>query len=90
VRWGGRYRYMIVLDADSLMGGSALTQLVDLMEAHPGVALIQSPPLPVNHKSLFARILQFGSSLYSDVFTAGSSFWLMSDSNYWGITRSSA
>jgi len=84
VRWGGRYRYMIVLDADSLMGGSALTQLVDLMEAHPGVALIQSPPLPVNHKSLFARILQFGSSLYSDVFTAGSSFWLMSDSNYWG------
>ncbi len=83
-RWGGRYRYMIVLDADSIMGGSALTKMVDLMEAHPRVALIQSPPLPVNHQSLFARILQFGSSLYGDVFTAGSSFWQMSDSNYWG------
>lgn len=83
-RWGGRYRYMIVLDADSLMSGSAFTKMVDLMEAHPQVALIQSPPLPVNHKSLFARILQFGSSLYSDIFTAGSSWWLMSDSNYWG------
>ncbi|QSA96257.1 glucans biosynthesis glucosyltransferase MdoH [Methylococcus sp. EFPC2] len=83
-RWGGRYRYMLVLDADSLMGGSALTKMVDLMEAHPRVALIQSPPLPVNHKSLFARILQFGSSLYSDIFTAGSSWWLMGDSNYWG------
>ncbi|WP_045223842.1 glucans biosynthesis glucosyltransferase MdoH [Methyloterricola oryzae] len=83
-RWGGRYRYMIVLDADSLMGGNALTRMVDLMESHPRVALIQSPPLPVNHKSLFARVLQFGSSLYSDVFTAGSAWWQMSDSNYWG------
>jgi len=83
-RWGGRYRYMLVLDADSLMGGTALTRMVDLMEAHPRVALIQSPPLPVNHKSLFARILQFGSSLYSDIFTAGSAWWLMGDSNYWG------
>lgn len=83
-RWGGRYRYMLVLDADSLMSGSTLTKMVDLMEAHPRVALIQSPPLPVNHKSLFARILQFGSSLYGDVFTAGSAWWQMNDSNYWG------
>jgi len=83
-RWGGRYRYMIVLDADSLMSGKAITRLVDLMESHPQVALIQSPPLPVNHKSLFARILQFGSSLYSDIFIAGSAWWLMAESNYWG------
>lgn len=82
--WGGRYRYMIVLDADSLMGGGALTRMVDLMEAHPQVALIQSPPRPVNHKSLFARILQFGSNLYGDMFAAGSSWWQLSDSNYWG------
>lgn len=83
-RWGGRYRYMIVLDADSLMAGETLTKMVDLMEAHPQVALIQSPPLPVNHKSLFARILQFASSLYSDIFIAGINFWQLSGSNYWG------
>ena len=83
-RWGARYRYMIVLDADSLMSGSTLTRMVDLMEAHPTVALIQSPPLPVNHKSLFARILQFASSLYGEIFAAGASFWQLSDSNYWG------
>jgi membrane glycosyltransferase len=82
--WGGRYRYMIVLDADSLMAGETLTKMVDLMEAHPQVALIQSPPLPVNHKSLFARILQFASSLYSDIFIAGINFWQLSGSNYWG------
>lgn len=83
-RWGGRYRYMIVLDADSLMAGETLTRMVDLMEAHPRVALIQSPPLPVNHKSLFARILQFASSLYSDIYIAGINFWQLSGSNYWG------
>jgi membrane glycosyltransferase len=45
-RWGGRYRYMIVLDADSLMSGATVVSMVDLMEAHPNVALIQSPPAP--------------------------------------------
>ncbi|BBA36341.1 glucosyltransferase MdoH [Methylocaldum marinum] len=83
-RWGGRYRYMVVLDADSIMAGETLTKMVDLMEAHPGVALIQSPPIPVNHKSLFARILQFASSLYSDIFIAGINFWQLSSGNYWG------
>ena len=83
-RWGGRYRYMIVLDADSIMAGETLVKMVDLMEAHPGVALIQSAPLPVNHESLFARILQFASSLYSDIFITGANFWQLSSSNYWG------
>lgn len=83
-RWGGRYRYMIVLDADSIMDGATLARMVDLMEAHPKVALIQSPPLPVNHDSLFARILQFASSLYSDIFIAGLNFWQLSGSGYWG------
>ncbi|MGI9213047.1 MAG: glucans biosynthesis glucosyltransferase MdoH [Methylococcaceae bacterium] len=83
-RWGGRYRYMIVLDADSLMAGETLVKMVDLMESHPRVALIQSPPIPVNHESLFARTLQFASSLYSDIFIAGANFWQLSSSNYWG------
>jgi membrane glycosyltransferase len=83
-RWGGRYRYMIVLDADSLMGGATLTKMVDLMEANPRVALLQTAPVPINHESLFARILQFASSLYSTIFTAGIAFWQLSDSNYWG------
>ncbi len=83
-RWGGRYRYMIVLDADSLMAGETLVKMVDLMEAHPRVALIQSPPIPVNRESLFARVLQFASSLYSDIFIAGANFWQLSGSSYWG------
>lgn len=83
-QWGGRYRYMIVLDADSVMAGSTLVKMVELMDRSPDVALIQVPPVPVNHESLFARILQFASRLYGRMFTAGLNFWQLGTSNYWG------
>lgn len=83
-RWGGHYRYMIVLDADSIMKGETLVEMVRLMERHPGVALIQTPPVPVNRESLFARILQFASGIYGRMFTAGLNYWQLGESNYWG------
>jgi membrane glycosyltransferase len=83
-RWGGRYRYMIVLDADSLMRGETLTAMVRIMERQPRVALLQTPPTPVNRVSLFARILQFAGSLYGRMFTAGLNYWQLGASNYWG------
>jgi membrane glycosyltransferase len=83
-QWGGRYRYMIVLDADSLMSGETLLEMVARMERNPHVALIQVPPVPVNHKSLFARMIQFAGSLYGRMFAAGLSYWQLGSSNYWG------
>ena len=83
-RWGERYRYMIVLDADSIMAGDTLVRMVRMMEANPDTALIQAPPVPVNHKTLFARILQFASSAYGPIFTAGAGFWQLGSSNFWG------
>ena len=83
-RWGADYRYMIVLDADSIMAGDTLVKMVRLMEANPDSALIQVPPLPVNRETLFARILQFASTAYGPLFTAGASFWQLGDSNFWG------
>ncbi len=83
-RWGADYRYMVVLDADSVMAGDTLVKMVRLMEANPDTALIQAPPLPVNRETLFARILQFASTAYGPLFTAGASFWQMGDSNFWG------
>jgi membrane glycosyltransferase len=83
-RWSGHYRYMIVLDADSIMKGSTLVDMVRLMESHPSVALIQTPPVPINRESLFARILQFAGSIYGRMFTAGLNYWQLGESNYWG------
>ncbi len=83
-RWGGRYRYMIVLDADSIMSGETLVEMVARMERNPRVGLIQVPPVPVNRASFFARMLQFAGSLYGRMFTAGLSYWQMGTSNFWG------
>ncbi|MGE0117765.1 MAG: glucans biosynthesis glucosyltransferase MdoH [Dongiaceae bacterium] len=83
-RWGGRYEYMIVLDADSLMTAETLVALVHLMNDNPKVGLIQVPPTIVNAETLFARLQQFASRLYGPVFTAGTALWHQGDGNYWG------
>jgi membrane glycosyltransferase len=55
-RWGRKYEYSVVLDADSLMAGETLVKMVRLMQCEPRVGILQSAPTLVNAKSLFARI----------------------------------
>ena len=83
-RWGGDYRYMVVLDADSIMRGKTVGQLVRMMERNPGVGLIQTVPRLVNGETIFARLQQFASRLYGPLFTEGLNFWQLSEANYWG------
>jgi membrane glycosyltransferase len=82
--WGERYRYMIVLDADSIMTGTSLINLVRMMERNPRVGIIQAPPLPVNRQTLFARLQQFAMHAYSSIFITGLNFWQGGAANYWG------
>lgn len=83
-RWGRAYRYMIVLDADSLMTGDALVRLVALMEAHPRVGILQTVPFPVGARSLHARIQQFAQRLYGPLYAAGLNHWQLAEAAYWG------
>jgi len=82
--WGKRYRYFICCDADSVMHGETLVDLVKLMEAHPAAGLIQTVPSLVNAESLFGRIQQFANRLYAPVFIAGLNYWALDFGNYWG------
>jgi membrane glycosyltransferase len=82
--WGQLYDYMVILDADSLMTGKTLSHLVGLMDANPRAALIQAPAQLVGRNSLFARIQQYGSSVYGPLYTAGLAFLQGPDGNYWG------
>ena len=62
--WGERYRYMIVMDADSVMTGQSVVDLVRLMERNPHVCIVQTPPLPVNGRTGLSpdeRALQGGA-----------------------------
>ena len=83
-RWGRNYRYMIMLDADSIMAGDTLVRLVQMIEHHPDVGMIQTAPTAVNRRSLFARVQQFASRVYGPMFAAGLHFWQLGDGQYWG------
>lgn len=83
-RYGRAYRYMIVLDADSVMTGECLNGLVDLMEDSPDTGLIQTAPRATGLMTAHARSLQFSSAVYGPVFTAGLHYWQLGESHYWG------
>jgi len=82
--FGAGYDHMIILDADSLMTGDTIVRLVSAMERHPGVALIQTLPIVVNARTLFARLQQFSGRLYGPLIAAGIAWWHGSEGNYWG------
>lgn len=83
-RWGSRYDYMLVLDADSIMDGKTITGMVKSMQKIPSAGLIQTVPRPVRQKTFFGRFLQFAAELHSPLLASGNSFWQTDTANYWG------
>ena len=83
-RWGKNYRYMVVLDADSVMSGGCLAKLVRLMEANTNAGIIQTAPRAAGRDTLHARVQQFAGGVYGPVFAAGIHFWQLGESPYWG------
>ncbi|HEY4071944.1 MAG TPA: glucans biosynthesis glucosyltransferase MdoH [Herbaspirillum sp.] len=83
-RWGASYRYMIVLDADSVMSGDCLSTLVRLMQVNPGAGIIQTAPRAAGRDTLYARIQQFATRVYGPLFTAGLHYWQLGESHFWG------
>ena len=75
---------MVVLDADSVMTGRALVQMVALMEKNPGTGIVQTAPRIVNGETLYARLQSFGNRVYSPLFLAGLNYWQQHEGNYWG------
>jgi membrane glycosyltransferase len=83
-RWGRRFKYMVVLDADSLMSGRTIVRMVQLMEREPQVGILQTNPSIINGQSLFARLQQFGNRLYSSLFATGLAAVQMGHAAFWG------
>ncbi|MGE5465987.1 MAG: glucans biosynthesis glucosyltransferase MdoH, partial [Ignavibacteria bacterium] len=83
-RWGRDYRYMVVLDADSVMSGECLARLLRLMEANPRAGIIQTAPRAAGRETLHARIQQFAGRVYGPLFTAGLHYWQLGEAHYWG------
>jgi len=83
-RWGRRYRYMIVLDSDSLMSGPVMVALARIMEARPDIGILQTTPRLIHGATLLGRVQQFASRVYGPLFLAGLHFWQLGDASFWG------
>lgn len=83
-RWGGRYDFMVVLDADSLMAPETLRALVRRMEQDPDLGLLQTTPALAGRRTVFARLQQFCGRVYGPVVAHGLAAWQGDDGNYWG------
>lgn len=83
-RFGGAYESFLILDADSVMTGDCLVRLAAAMEANPSAGLIQTLPVIVGGRTLFARLQQFAGRLYGPLIAHGLASWSGPESNYWG------
>jgi membrane glycosyltransferase len=82
--YGADYATMIVLDADSLMTGAAMTRLVRLMDESPRIGLIQTVSYAAGRDTLFARVQQFAVRLYAPLALRCLETWQGPEGSYWG------
>ncbi len=83
-RWGDHYKYMVTLDADSLMEGATLVEMVVRMEVDPELGILQTAPLPLGQDSLFSRGQHFICRLCGPLLSRGFAHFSGDGGNYWG------
>ncbi len=83
-RWAWQYTYMITLDADSLIDEDVLVRMVNTMDRHPTIGILQTAPMAMNQTSLIGRLQQFASHAYGPLFFGGLRFWQLDESGFWG------
>jgi membrane glycosyltransferase len=83
-RSGAAYDYALILDADSLMEGATIVEMVRRMEAAPELGLLQSLPRVINARSRFGRTMQFSASFYSPIFARGLAMMQGRTGPFWG------
>lgn len=81
---GAGFEAMLPLDADSLMGASAILSMVRIMQAHPRLGILQSLVVGLPSQSAFARLFQFGMRHGMRCYTLGSAWWGGDCGPYWG------
>jgi membrane glycosyltransferase len=84
LRHSGAYRYLIILDADSVVAPATLCAMLERMESNPGVGLLQAPSIPVRHRTPFARWQQFAAGVYGPLWTAAEAGLAGPDGSYHG------
>ncbi|MGZ9811653.1 glucans biosynthesis glucosyltransferase MdoH [Pseudoroseicyclus sp. H15] len=83
-RSGAAYDYALILDADSLMEGATIRQMILRMDADPRLGLLQTLPRIIGARSIFGRAMQFSAGFYSPVFARGLARMQAGAGPFWG------
>lgn len=81
---GAGYDFMVVLDADSVMLGSRIRQLILKMQRRPRTAIIQSLMSAFRGGTPFGQAMQYSVSALSAIFSCGFAWFLGREALYWG------
>lgn len=81
---GAAYEYLIILDADSLMEGETLVEMVLRMEADENIGLFQTLPKVIRAKTWFGRSIQFAANYFSPSFARGLASTQGTEGPFWG------
>ncbi|TQS71396.1 glucans biosynthesis glucosyltransferase MdoH [Rhodobacteraceae bacterium] len=83
-RSGSAYDFALILDADSLMEGETILQMMRRMEADPRLGLLQTLPKVIRARSHFGRAMQFSAAFFSPVFARGLAMMQGRTGPFWG------
>jgi len=81
---GANYDFALILDADSVMEGATMTDMVRRMQAVPKLGLLQTLPRITGAQSRFGRAMQFAAGFYSPIFAQGQAAMQGVTGPFWG------
>ena len=81
---GAAWDYAVILDADSLMEGATIHEMIRRIEADPCLGLLQTLPRVVGARSIFGRAMQFAAGFHSPVFARGLAAMQGRTGPFWG------
>ena len=81
---GQDFEFMLLLDADSLMTGETIVELIAIMRARPRLGILQTLSVGILPSTLFARIFEFGHRHATRCTAAGAVWWQGDRCQFWG------
>ncbi|MDQ2067826.1 glucans biosynthesis glucosyltransferase MdoH [Xinfangfangia sp. CPCC 101601] len=84
VQSGAAWDYAVILDADSLMEGALIHEMIRRIEAEPRLGLLQTLPKVVRARSIFGRAMQFAAGFHSPIFARGLAAMQGRTGPFWG------
>lgn len=81
---GAAWDYAVILDADSLMEGATIVEMIRRIEADQSLGLLQTLPKVIRARSVFGRAMQFAAAFHSPAFARGLAAMQGRSGPFWG------